>query len=115
VIFFSRAHLPLWPSKSHFSLTLCQRAELLTESSIVFVHGLCGHWRKTWTKDGVCWPKELLSKEDKLSHTRVLTFGYDANVINIMGQVSLNSLFDHSINLLHDLNRERKRDVVSLV
>jgi hypothetical protein len=52
------------------------------ERSIVFVHGLCGHCTKTWTKDNVCWPKDLLSKEEALSHTRVLTFGYDAYVVN---------------------------------
>jgi hypothetical protein len=80
----------------------------------VFVHGLRGHWQKTWTKDNVYWPKELLSKEETLAHIRVLTFGYDADVINVMGQVSLNSLFDHSINLLHELDRNR-RDAVSLV
>jgi hypothetical protein len=66
---------------------------------------------KTWTKDGVCWPKDLLSKEETLSHTRILTFGYDANIVN----ASLNTLFEHSINLLNDLSQERKRDLVSLV
>jgi hypothetical protein len=67
---------------------------------------------KTWTKDGVCWPKDLLSEEEALSHTRILTFGYDANVVNVAGQASLNSLFEHSINLLNDLSRERKQDLV---
>jgi hypothetical protein len=66
---------------------------------------------KTWTKDDVCWPKDLLSKEETLSHTRILTFGYDANIVN----ASLNTLFEHSINLLNDLSQERKRDLVSLV
>jgi hypothetical protein len=30
----------------------------------------------------VCGPKDLLSKEEALSHMHVLAFGYDANVIN---------------------------------
>jgi hypothetical protein len=77
----------------------------------VFVHGLCGHPRETWTKDNVCWPEDLLSKEESLSHTRSLTFGYDAN---LDGTASLNSLFDHSIDLLNELSRERK-DAVSLM
>ena len=86
---------------------------MLTSSSIVFVHGLCGHSTKTWTKDDVCWPKDLLSKEEPLSHTRILTFGYDANIVDTTGRASLNSLFQHSINLLLDLSRERQQDAVS--
>jgi hypothetical protein len=70
---------------------------------------------ETWTKDGICWPKDLLSKEATLSHTRVLTFGYDANIVNVGGHASLNSLFEHSLNLLNDLSRERRRNLVSAV
>jgi hypothetical protein len=33
------------------------------EQSIVFVHGLRGHRRDTWTKDNICWPQDLLSEE----------------------------------------------------
>jgi hypothetical protein len=76
----------------------------------VFVHGLCGHQRNTWTKDNVCWPEDLLSKEESLFHIRILTFGYDAD---LNCTASLNSLFDHSINLLNELSRERKQDSVS--
>ena len=65
--------------------------------------------------DDVCWPKELLSKEEALSHVRVLTFGYDANIVKLMGRASLNSLFEHSINLLSGLARERRQDAVSLL
>ncbi|KAF8233511.1 hypothetical protein L208DRAFT_1266288, partial [Tricholoma matsutake] len=57
---------------------------------IVLVHGLRGHRTKTWTKDNVCWPRDLLSKEETLSHIRVLTFGYDANVISLTTPASLN-------------------------
>jgi hypothetical protein len=81
--------------------------------SVVFIHGLCGHRTETWSMNGICWPRDLLSKEDALSHVRVLAFGYDAAVINPGGPTSLNSLFEHSINLVHDLSRERKRDSVS--
>jgi protein SERAC1 len=81
--------------------------------SLVFVHGLCGHRKNTWTKDGVCWPEKLLSKELALSHVRILTFGYDANIVDPSGRGSLNSLFEHSINLLNELSRERRRDAVS--
>jgi len=84
-----------------------------SEWSIIFVHGLRGHRRKTWTKDNVCWPQELLSKEDSLSHIRVLTLGYDANIVNPDGHASLNTLFHHSINLVQELSRVRRKDAVS--
>jgi hypothetical protein len=48
-----------------------------------------------------------------MSHTRILTFGYDANVVSLTGRASLNSLFEHSINLVNELSRKRK-DAVSL-
>ena len=83
-------------------------------SSVVFVHGLCGHRTETWTKDDICWPKELLSKEESLSHIRVLAFGYDANVVSLVGRASMNSVFEHSINLLNELSRERRKDAVSI-
>jgi hypothetical protein len=46
-----------------------------------------------------------------MSQTRILTFGYDANVISLTGRASLNSLFEHSINLLNELSRKRKNAV----
>ena len=87
---------------------------LTTGGSIVFVHGLRGHRRNTWTRDGVCWPHDLLSQEEGLSHARVLAFGYDANIVNPTGSASLSSLFEHSISLLNELARERKQDAVSM-
>jgi triacylglycerol esterase/lipase EstA (alpha/beta hydrolase family) len=48
-----------------------------------------------------------------MSQNRILTFGYDANVVSLTGRASLNSLFEHSINLLNELSRKRK-DAVSL-
>ena len=88
---------------------------LISEWSIVFVHGLHGHRRDTWTKDNVCWPQDLLSKEESLSHIRVLTLGYDANILNIKGRASLNTLFQHSINLVQELSRVRRKDAVSRI
>jgi hypothetical protein len=84
-------------------------------ADIIFVHGLRGHRRKTWTKGDICWPKDLLSKEETLLHTRVLTFGYDANVVNFLSATSRNSLFVQSINLLNALARERRRVPVNPV
>ena len=98
------------PSEFHPSLPYIS---LTSEQSIVFIHGLRGHRRDTWTKDNVCWPQELLSKEEGLSHTRVLTMGYDANIVTVNGRASLNTLFQHSINLVQELSRVRRKDAVS--
>ena len=80
----------------------------LTPISIVFIHGLQGHRRDTWTTQGICWPKDWLVKEPALSNVRILSFGYDSR-----GHASLNSLFKPSISFLNGLCRERD-DTVSL-
>jgi hypothetical protein len=67
----------------------------------------------TWTKQGICWPKDLLPKEPALLNVRILSFGYDSRVVVFGGQVGLNSLFKHSISLLNGLCRERD-DTVGL-
>src|SRR5258705_11203191 len=77
------------------------------------VHGLRGHCRDTWTKDNVCGPQELLSKDMSLSQTHILTLGYDANIVSVNGRASLNTLFQHSINLVQELSRVRRKDAVS--
>ena len=77
------------------------------------MHGLCGHRRDTWAKDNICWPQDLLSKEMALSHIRVITLGYDANIVDLNGRASLNTLFQHSINLVQELSVVRGKDAVS--
>jgi hypothetical protein len=43
--------------------------------SVVLVHGLNGDRIKTWSKDNVCWPRDLL-KED-LPNARILSVCVD--------------------------------------
>jgi len=76
-------------------------------ADIVFVHGLRGHRLNTWTKEGICWPKDLLPNERALSNVRILSFGYDSRVVDFGGHASLISLFKHSITLLNGLCSER--------
>jgi hypothetical protein len=83
--------------------------------SIVFVHGLRGHRTGTWTKGSICWPRDLLPKEEEFSNVRILSFGYDSRVINPSGHGSLESLLDNSMSLLKDLYQTRGQDAVSSV
>ncbi|KAH8898103.1 hypothetical protein GQ53DRAFT_636354 [Thozetella sp. PMI_491] len=71
---------------------------------ICFVHGLTGNRDNTWTADGQTapWPKTLLPS--KLGNARILTFGYNAYLINNAAQ---DRLINHASNLLKDLADDR--------
>jgi protein SERAC1 len=76
--------------------------------SIVFIHGLTGGREKTWThEDGTFWPQDLLPND--FAKARILTFGYDADIVHIFGQASTNTLRDHGRTLCTDLTMLRLR------
>ena len=64
----------------------------------------------TWTaKDAAApWPKTLLPT--KLPNARILTFGYDANVVGWRGVISTNRIGNHSMNLLSAVATYREED-----
>lgn len=76
-----------------------RRAEI-AEHSIIFIHGLTGHREKTWKAKGATgpWPKTILPS--RMPNARVLTFGYDAGVVDWRGMVSKNRVANHAMNLL---------------
>lgn len=57
----------------------------LIDLSIVFIHGLGGHPYSTWKhpKNDFYWPWEL---RHDLNHTRVMVFGYNADVKSELAQ-----------------------------
>lgn len=79
-------------------------------SSIVFIHGLTGDREATWTARDATepWPKTLLPSI--LPTARVLTFGYDACVVDWRGLVSENFIGNHALNLLTSLSSWRAKD-----
>ena len=76
-------------------------------TSLVFVHGLGGHRYNTWSKNGVFWPRDLLTRD--VQNVRIITFGYDSYVVKLLGQVSRNQIHDHAQTLIADLRRCRKK------
>jgi hypothetical protein len=80
--------------------------EVPIAADVVFVHGLRGHPLGTWTRNGVCWPRDIL--KDELKNARIISWGYDSTVANVRSFPSQNSIFGHAENLLSDLARIRK-------
>ena len=76
--------------------------------SIVFVHGLTGKRTKTWLADGAAkpWPEELLSK--KIPEARIVTYGYDADVVHFIKQAGQNTVREHAQNFVGDLTDLRR-------
>jgi hypothetical protein len=57
--------------------------------------------------DGVCWPRDILSKDIK--QIRIITWGYDSSVVNAFAGSSQASIFGHSEDLLTDIASPRLR------
>lgn len=82
--------------------------------SIVFVHGLTGNRENTWTCNHTLWPETLLPKE--LPKARILTFGFDADVVNFWSPAGQNRIGNHAQNLAQSLANLRDRtETVSCV
>ena len=73
-------------------------------ADIVFIHGLGGASRKTWSKNGdpdLFWPLKFLPFEPDIGQARIFTFGYNAN-FRAAGKNGL-SILDFAKDLLFDL------------
>ena len=71
---------------------------------IIFIHGLGGTSRRTWSKNEdpeLFWPLKFLPLEPDVCLARVLTFGYNAS-IRTAGNVST-TVLDFAKDLLFDL------------
>lgn len=81
---------------------------LTVTKSIVFLHVLRGDMEKTWTKDKVVWPAELLPKD--ISDSRVFLFGYDNGIVHRNpADVTKTELRSDADDLCAKLGAERSR------
>jgi hypothetical protein len=70
--------MPGQGSAIKINLNEIKRFEII---DIVFVHGLNGDPRLSWTaKNGVFWPTQLLPITLKSAQARILMYGYNADV-----------------------------------
>lgn len=77
---------------------------------IVFVHGLNGHPKKTWTaeKSQTFWPLQLLPPILAEQRARILVYGYDATVTSFTDGVSKDKIHNHAENLVAALSANRR-------
>ncbi|KAL9041630.1 MAG: hypothetical protein Q9214_004041, partial [Letrouitia sp. 1 TL-2023] len=84
-------------------LTVLEENKRVDSSPIIFVHGLTGSQLSTWTAPGstAAWPSLLLS--DDIPDARISAFGYDADVVNLLGSAGQNRIKHHARNLLRGI------------
>ena len=69
-------------SKGPFGLTTLFDPQSPAIADLVFVHGLAGGSKSTWTKSNdpsLYWPKEWLPQDSTFQDVRIHTFGYNSN------------------------------------
>lgn len=73
--------------------------------NIIFVHGLGGTSRKTWSRNRdvrLFWPGEWLPRENGLDRARILSFGYNAH-FSAPGQQNMLNIGDFATDLLFNM------------
>lgn len=83
---------------------------------IVFVHGLGGSSRNTWSKNhhpDFFWPLKFLPFEPDINEARISTFGYNANFRLGSGKNKM-SVLDFAKDLLYDLKYAKIESVPEL-
>ncbi|KAL4779920.1 hypothetical protein BJX76DRAFT_339380 [Aspergillus varians] len=79
------------------------------DMNIVFIHGLSGNSRSTWTHEDTStfWPEDMLPRE--FPYCRVLTYSYAADLMDFFPKAAARrkSIDDHSTDLIEALNNFR--------
>lgn len=102
---------PLEDNAGSIGLNVIYTPENGHKADIVFVHGLGGTSRHTWSKHKstkLFWPLTFLPLEPDLCLARIFTFGYNAN-FRKAGNISA-SILDFAKELLFDLKYGQDAD-----
>jgi len=76
VSFLSASKAETWPSDSFYV-----RNDPNNDSVIIFVHGVTGNNRSTWTSDtGRFWP-QMLPEDNGFNKTSIFVYGYDSPLL----------------------------------
>ena len=89
--------------RAEYALKYCQFDGAKQIDSIVFVYGLTGSQLLTWTASGAAAPWLYLLLPDDISDTRISAFGYDADVLSLLGPAGQNRIRYHARNLLRGI------------
>ena len=87
-------------------LTVLYEPDGPPSADIIFVHGLGGSSRQTWSENrdpALFWPLEWLPHEVSLSSARILTFGYNAHFAQLSGKANILNISDFAKELLYAL------------
>ncbi|KAL8821675.1 MAG: hypothetical protein Q9223_000312 [Gallowayella weberi] len=98
--------------KTSLGLHLIYQPSATSCVDIVFIHGLGGDSRKTWSRDHnpeLFWPGLWLPLETELERARIFTFGYNANFRPGEAR-SMASITDFAKELLFDLRFGKTND-----
>lgn len=81
------------------------------------MHGLGGGPLKTWTAEGKNdpWLKDPAMLPRALPQARILAWGYDADVVDVMGGTSSDRILQHAHTLISQLHADRSVSAIPVV
>ena len=112
---FGRSRSPR-PPQDPLGLRVVHSPKESRRLDIVFVDGLGGTSRLSWSKDKDLekfWPSEFLPLESEICHGRILTFGYDANIVRDVSNKA-SSVLDFAKDLLFELKYAKDENAEEL-
>ena len=85
-------------------IALVMNLSFLTCSSIVAVHGIAAHPKRTWTKNGVNWLTDSNMLPSVLPHARIFRFGYESEWLGSKAiQVKISTIANQLLQALKSL------------